>query len=65
MDGKLAIKEELGMQGRWDQDLSTKGELNPDRELTSEDELPTNGELSAKESQPYRQGIMRSVKQVD
>jgi len=29
-----------------------KGELDPDRELTSEDELPINWELSAKESQP-------------
>ena len=52
MEGKLAIKEELGTEERWDRDLSMKGELDPDRELTSEDELPTNGELSAKESQP-------------
>jgi len=52
MEGKLAIKEELGTEGRWDCELSTKGELDLDWELTSEDELPTNGELSAKESQP-------------
>lgn len=52
MEGKLTIKEELGTEGRWDRELSTKGELDPGWELTSEDELPTNGELGANESQP-------------
>jgi hypothetical protein len=38
--------------------------LDPVRELTSEDKLSTNGELSAKESQPWWQGIMLLVKLV-